>query len=166
MAEYIRNIEGISHSVTRRKLVASGVTVSDGDFVYQSGNTWTNAAIAGKRLDGTVTGGDTATLNRVYGGTTTLGDGTREVLVNIEKDAEYLVKVAGTGVGSFAAADEGSYFNLAQGTGAAQTVDYATKSATVGQLKLVRFNPGIRGTDATFGLFVIAFSNRVASASA
>lgn len=164
MAEYTRNIEGLSHSVTRRKLVANGVTVTDGDFVYQTGNTWSNAAMqtGPKRLAGTVIGGDTENLVRTYAGGTTVGDGTRQVLVNIEKDAEYLVKMAGTGSGGFSAADEGFYFNLVQGTGAAQTVDYATKSATTGQLRCLRYNPGIRGTDNTFGLFVIALNERVA----
>lgn len=159
-AEYIRNLEGNTNEATRRKPVASGVTVNEGDFVYQSTGFWTNASIAGKKLAGVVLGGDTTTLNRVYNGTATVGDGTKEVLVMIEKDAEYLCKMGGTGSGSFAIGDEGQYFNLVQGTGAAQLVDYATKSASTGSLKCIKYNPGIRGTDATYGLFVIALNDR------
>lgn len=161
MAEYLGNQEGLSHAVSRQLPVTSGVTVTDGDFVYQSGNAVTNASIAGKRLMGTVQGGNAGTLVRSGFTNTTVGDGTDKnaVLVNVEKDGRYLLKMAGTGAGSFSATDEGSYFNLTGSTGA-QTADYATKSATTGQLLLVKYNPGIRGSDATYGIFVIAQNQR------
>jgi hypothetical protein len=160
-AEYVRNLEGHSNTATRKKPVANGVTVTDGDFVYQTGGRWSNAAMqtGPKRLAGVVQGGDTENLNRVYSGpAATVGDsaGTKQVLVAIEKDAEYLVKANATVL----EADEGSYFNLVQGTGTAQQVDYATKSATTGQLRLLKAAPGIRGTDATYGVFVIALNER------
>lgn len=155
MAEYLGRDEGHTNSVTREYAVASGATVYDGEFVYLSSGRVTSASIAGKKLLGTVVGGDTGKLDRSYSGSAT-GDagGTVKVLVNIERDARYLIK--GDQVGTtLAVTHEGTYFDLVGNPGA-QLVDTSTTSATAGQLVLIKFNPGIRGTDASYGIYRIA----------
>lgn len=155
MAEYLGRDEGHTNSVTREYPVASGVTVTDGDFVYLTAGRVSNASIAGKRLLGQVVGGDTQNLDRAYG-LTAVGNagGTVKVLVNIERDARYLID--GDNVGTtLAVTHEGTYFDLTGNTGA-QLVDTSTTSATAGQLVLIKFNPGIRGTDSSWGVYRIA----------
>jgi len=155
MAEYLGRDQGNTNSVTRRYAVASGVTVYDGEFVYLDSGRVTSASIAGKRLLGTVVGGNTEDLDRSYSATAT-GDagGTVKVLVNVERDARYLVK--GDNVGTtLAATHVGQYFDLI-GNAGAQLVDTSTASATSGQLQLIEFNPGIRSTGSTYGIYVIA----------
>lgn len=158
-SEYTGRDEGNTNSVTREYAVASGVTVNDGDFVYLDSNgRISNASITGKRLLGTVVGGATGAAlatNRTYTPAST-GDagGTVTVLVNIERDARYLLKNDNVGT-TFAVTHVGKYFDLTGATNA-QLVDTSTASATTGQLYCVSFNPGIRGTDATYGLFRLA----------
>lgn len=162
MAEYTGRDEGHSNSVTREYAVADGATVYDGDFVYLTGGRVTSAAIAGKRLLGTVVGGDTQNLRRANSGST-LGDaaGTTKVLVNIERDARYLVK--GDQVGTtLAEAHVGTYFDLVGNPGS-QLVDTST-TGTTGQLVLIKFNPGIRGTDSSYGIYRVA-ENQLADAN-
>ena len=155
MAEYLGRDEGHTNGVTREYAVANGATVYDGEFVYLSAGRVTSASIAGKRLLGTVVGGDNANLDRSYTGSATgNAGGTVKVLVNIERDARYLI--AGDNVGTtLAATHEGTYFDLTGNPGA-QLVDTSTTSATSGQLILDKFNPGIRGTGATYGIYRIA----------
>lgn len=162
MAEYTGRDEGHSNSVTREYAVANGATVYDGEFVYLTGGRVTSAAIAGKRLLGTVVGGDTQEFRRSNTNSATgNADGTVKVLVNIERDARYLVK--GDQVGTtLAESHEGTYFDLI-GNAGAQLVDTST-TGTTGQLVLIKFNPGIRGTDASYGLFRIA-ENQLADAN-
>ena len=153
MAEYLGRDEGHTNSVTRKYPVVSGDTVYDGDFVFLSGNGVTSDAVAGERLLGTVVGGDTEDLDRGYSGSA-LGDGTVEVLVNIERDARYLIK--GDNVGTtLAATHVGQYFDLV-GLAGSQLVDTSSVSGTDGQLVLIEFNPGIRGTDDTYGIYRVA----------
>lgn len=155
MAEYLGRDQGNTNSVTREYAVANSATVYDGEFVYLSGDTVTSASIAGKRLLGTVVGGDTRNLDRSYSGSATGNSGgTVKVLVNVERDARYLIK--GDNVGTtLAATHVGQYFDLTGNPGS-QLVDTSTVSATTGQLQLIKFNPGIRGTDNTYGVYVIA----------
>jgi len=155
MAEYLGRDQGNTNSVTREYPVASGVTVYDGEFVYLSSGRVTSASIAGKRLLGTVVGADNADLDRSYEASATGDtDGTVKVLVNVERDARYLVK--GDNVGTtLAVTHEGQYFDLT-GNAGSQLVDTSTASATTGQLQLIKFNPGVRGTDATYGVYVMA----------
>ena len=155
MAEYLGRDEGNTNSVTRKYPVANSTTVYDGEFVYLSAGRVTSASIAGKKLLGTVVGGDTTKLDRSYSGSAT-GDagGTVKVLVNIERDARYLIK--GDQVGTtLAVTHEGTYFDLVGNPGS-QLVDTSTTNATTGQLVLIKFNPGIRGTDASYGIYRIA----------
>lgn len=153
--EYIGREAGGTNSATRKYAVADGATVYDGEFVYLSAGRVTSASIAGKRLLGTVVGGDTANLKRSYSASA-LGDtaGTVEVLVNVERDARYLMKSDQVGT-TLAVTHEGTYFDLVGNPGS-QLIDSSTTSATTGQMLLLRFNPGIRGTDSTYGIFVMA----------
>ncbi len=155
MAEYLGRDQGNTNSVTRRYPVASAAVVYDGEFVYLSAGRVTSASIAGKKLLGTVVGGDTENMDRRYSGSAT-GDagGTVKVLVNVERDARYLIK--GDQVGTtLAVTHEGTYFDLVGNPGS-QLVDTSTTSATTGQLLLIQFNPGIRGTDASYGIYTMA----------
>lgn len=153
--QYMGRDQGHTNGVTRKYAVASGATVYDGEFVYLSSGRVTSASIAGKRLLGTVVGGDTEDLDRSYSGSAT-GDagGTVQVLVNVERDARYLCKADNVGT-TLAATHEGTYFDLVGNPGS-QLVDSSSTSATTGQLLLIKFNPGVRGTDDTYGIFTMA----------
>lgn len=153
--EYLGRDQGNTNSVTREYTVASGATVYAGEAVYLDGGFVTSASIAGKRILGTVVGGDTQDLKRSYSGSAT-GDagGTVKVLVNIERDARYLMKADNVGT-TLAVTHEGTYFDLVGNPGS-QLVDSSSTSATSGQLVLIKFNPGIRGTDGTYGIFCIS----------
>lgn len=158
--EYIGREQGHTNGVCRKYAVANGATVYDGEFVYLSAGRVTSASIAGKKLFGTVVGGDTANLKRSYSGSAT-GDsaGTVEVLVNVERDARYLMKSDQIGT-SLSASLEGTYFDLIGNPGS-QLIDSSTTNATTGQMLLLRFNPGIRGTDNTYGIFVMAENQHI-----
>lgn len=115
-AEYIGREDGGSNSASRKVAVASGVTVTSGDFVTLSSGKVTTTSISKKRLLGFVMGGDTENIARSKrvantGVKTALGNagGTVKVLVNQEPSAKYLVQMAS---GNAAATDEGKYFNL------------------------------------------------------
>lgn len=152
--QYLGRDEGHTNGVTREYAVADGVTVYDGEFVFLVDGRVSSASIAGKALIGTVSGGDTQDLDRSYSGSAT-GDsaGTVKVLVNIERDARYLVK-GDNDTTTLAEAHVDSYFDLI-GNAGSQLVDTSTVSTT-GQLQLIKFNPGIRGTDSSYGIYRIA----------
>lgn len=159
-AEYIGCEDGGSNSATREVAVASGVTVTSGDFVTLASGRATSASIAKKRLLGVVLGGDTRKIARSQrvantGVKTATGNagGTVKVLVNEEPSAKYLLKFAS---GTASASDEGKYFNLEGATGSQLVTNTAV--ADLGQLVLVKANPGIRGTDNTYGIFRVADS--------
>lgn len=155
LTEYLGRDEGHTNNVTREYAVANGATVYDGEHVYLSGDRVTSASIAGKRLLGTVVGGDTQNLDRSYSGSATgNAGGTVKVLVNIERDARYLMKSDNVGT-TLAASHVGQYFDLVGNPGS-QLIDSSTVSATSGQMVLIQFNPGIRGTDSTYGIFRMA----------
>ena len=152
--EYLGRDEGHTNSATREYPVTSGATVYDGEFVTIVDGRVDSESIAGKALIGTVVGGDTQNLKRSYSGSATgNAGGTVKVLVNIERDARYLIK--GDNVGTtLAVTHEDSYFDLT-GSAGSQLVDTSTVSTT-GQLQLIKFNPGIRGTDSSYGIYRIA----------
>jgi hypothetical protein len=153
--EYLGRAEGNTNSATAEYPVTSGDTVYDGEAVYLSGGRVTSASIAGKRILGFVVGGDTQNLKRSYSGSATgNAGGTVKVLVNIERDARYLMKADNVGT-TLAVTHEGTYFDLVGNPGS-QLVDSSTTLATSGQLVLIKFNPGIRGTGSTYGIFRIA----------
>lgn len=125
--------------------VASGVTVTAGDFVYWSSGRVTSASITGARLigqaDTTVTGN---------------AGGTNKVMVNVTPNAKYLVKNDNIGT-TFGVTHVGQYFDLIGATGA-QLIDTSTVSATTNTMYCIAFQPNISpfANDATYGLFLIA----------
>ena len=144
--EYIGRAEGGTNSVTSEKPITNGTTLTDGDLVALTNG---RLVLATTQVLGQITGGSTKLTSKVSPLT---GDaaGTVKVLVNIERDARYLMKCSA----AVATTDEGNYFNLTAGsTTGNQTVDVASKSATAGVLYLETANPGIRGTDNTYGIF-------------
>lgn len=155
-AKHVGNIAGQINGVTREYAVVSGATVYEGEFVYLDGTTGrvTSASIPGVRLLGTVVGADNGNLDRAYSASATgNAGGTVKVLVNIDKDALYLLK-NDNAVTTFAVTHVGTYFDLVGNPGS-QLVDTSTTSTT-GQLVCVGYAPLIRGTDTTYGLFKIA----------
>lgn len=157
-ADYMGREDGGSNSATREVAVASGATVTSGDFVTLAGGRVTAASIAKKRILGVVLGGDTVNIGRSKrlantGVKTATGnvDGTVKVIVNQEPSARYLLKMAS---GNAAKADEGKYFNLEGATGAQLVTN--TADPALGQLILIKAAPLIRGTDATYGVFRVA----------
>lgn len=159
MAEYVKNHRGYTNSVSVEKPVADGVTIEDGDFVYDSSGRITNASIAGQRLLGVARVGDSADLDRSYSSSVT-GDtaGDVKVLVNVEPEAVYLVDTD-EGTGTFDVNSEGKYFDLEVNSGV-QEVNIESQSATDGQLYCHKHDPGIRGKGSTYGLFSIAEPQR------
>lgn len=154
-AQLVGNIAGRINGVTREYAVTSGHTVYAGEFVFLDSNgRVTSNSIAGVRLLGTVVGGNNGDLDRAYAASATgNAGGTVKVLVNIDKDALYLLKNDNVAT-TFAVTHVGTYFDLT-GSAGSQLVDTSTTSTT-GQLVCVGYNPAIRGTDSTYGLFRIA----------
>lgn len=139
--------QGLSNFATEKRIVASGVTVTDGDFVkLLAGGTVSGATIGTGKLYGVVQGSDTNNLvSRTFRNTAVgTAGGTVEVLCEIVDGNRYLLPVSA----ALASDAEGQYYNLTGATGV-QKVDNASKSATVGQLVCRR-----RIADAT-GAFLI-----------
>jgi len=164
-AEYINREDAQSNSATRTEAVESGVTVFNRDFVgYGANGRLTSAGIASLKLLGMVMGGDTQLIGRsqrTAAGSTISATGNAagkvKVLVNIENEAEYLLKASGALTQTLV----GSTFNL-QGNAGSQLITAtpaASGAAGTGQFELVRLANGIRGTDNTFGVFRIRRSN-------
>lgn len=151
---------GHSNNVTREYAVTNGSTVYDREFVYLDTNgRVTSDSIAGVRLLGTVVGGDSKGLNRSYSASATgNAAGTVKVLVNIHREERYLMKNDNVGT-TFAATHVGKSFDLIGNPGS-QLVDTSTVTAGSGQLVCLEYNPGIRDTDATYGIFGIAENQR------
>lgn len=137
------DMEGDTNYATYAFVVANGVTVTAGDFVYFSSGTITSASIGGQLLAGMVL--ETATGNAA---------GTVKALVVVDPDVRYLLKNDNL-VTTFASTHVGSKFDLIGATGA-QLVDTST-TGTSGQLVCLEYNPVIDpvSTDTTYGIFKI-----------
>jgi len=138
--------------VTKEYPVASGVTVTDGDFVYLTSGRVTNASIDGKTLLGIVHGGQSNDPSNVANTQTATGDagGTVKVLVHVDPTNKYVVtsdQVAST----LAITDVGQNFDVTGATGA-QLLDVSTRSATTNQLEVIQF--GYKG-DLTKAVVII-----------
>lgn len=157
-AEYINREDAQSNSATREVAVANGVTVFNRDFVGYASGRVTSASIATvKPLLGMVMGGDTRLIGRSQRtaagnviSTTGDANGTKKVLVNIENEAEYLLKASAT----LTASQVGATFNL-QGNAGSQLINATADAEGDGQFELVRLANGMRGTDGTYGVFRI-----------
>lgn len=141
------NIDGGSNFAQYNFPVASGVTVTAGDFVYFASGRITSATIAGARPIGMVT--ETAAGN---------ASGSVSANVVIADDVRYLLKNDNL-VTTFAASHVGTYFDLIGATGA-QLVDTSTTSATLGTVLCLEYNPQIDPvkTDLTYGVFILVNS--------
>lgn len=107
----IGRIDGHTNYASKDFVVASGVTINAGDFVYFSSGTVTNATVNGARVVGMAEG--TAIGNAT---------GTVTVTVCIDPNMRYLIKSTTTlAITNGTNADIGQYFDLAGATGA-QTV--------------------------------------------
>jgi hypothetical protein len=123
--------------------VASGVTVTAGDFVYFTSGRITSATIAGALAIGMVL--ETATGDAA---------GTVKASVCIDPLMRYLLQNDNL-VTTFAATHVGTKFDLIGATGA-QLVDTSTTSTT-GQLLCLEYNPQIDPvkSDTTYGVFLL-----------
>lgn len=142
------NIDGGTNFAQYSFPVASGVTVTVGDFVYFASGRLSSATITGdSRPIGMVT--ETATGNAA---------GTVKASVIIDDDVKYLLQQDNIGT-TFAASHVGQYFDLTGATGA-QLVDTSTASTTTGILLCLEYNPAIDpvASDATYGIFLLVES--------
>ena len=138
MPDLIGSATGGFNGVTKEYPVASGVTVTSGDFVYLTAGRVTSATVAGATLLGMVLGGQSNDPSNVANTQTAAGDadGTVKVLVHVDPDNKYVVtsdEVAAT----LAASDIGKAFDLIGATGA-QLLDVSTGSTTTGTLEVVQ----------------------------
>lgn len=145
MAAYNRflgNIDGKSNAVTMSLPVASGVTVTAGDFVYFASGRISSATITGDvRLIGQVQ--ETATGN---------AGGTVKALVVVDTEAKFLCPASS----ALAATNVGQYFDLTGATGVQQVL-VSSASNTTGVMVMLEYNPQIDPvrTDTTYGVFKI-----------
>lgn len=154
MPELIGQATSGFSGVTKEYPVASGVTVTDGDFVYLTGGRVTSASIAGVTLLGIVHGGQSndpsnVTVTNPMVATGNAG-GTVKVLVNIDPNNKYLVTSDEVGA-NLAATDLGKTFDVVGATGA-QLLDVSTGSTTTNQLEAIQI--GYKG-DATRAIVII-----------
>lgn len=138
------DIQGNFNQATYGLPVASGVTVTQGDFVYFSNGRITSATVAGARMVGMAM--ETATGN---------AGGTVSALTAIDPQFRYLLQNDNIGT-TFAATHVGQYFDLIGATGA-QLVDTSTVSTTLGTVICLEYNPQIDPvkTDTTYGVFML-----------
>lgn len=140
-------VDGHTNYATQELIVASGVTVNEGDFVYFDGSgRITNASIGGKQLIGMALQTATGTSGSV------------KCLVCIDANMRYLVDNDNIGT-TFAVTDVGQRYDLI-GAAGAQLVDTSSESATTGQLVCLEYNPQVDPitTDTSWGVFKIAES--------
>lgn len=153
----IGRIDGHTNYASQSFVVASGVTINAGDFVYfTTSGTVTNATVNGARLVGMAEG--TAVGNST---------GTVTVLVCIDRNMRYLIKSTTAltiSNGTVATDGIGTYYDIA-GTTGAQTVSYT--GTTLGAFVLIAA-PGMTGFPQTglsglpsgsyYGVFVLVNS--------
>jgi|ERR1035437_460802 hypothetical protein len=152
----IGRIDGHTNYASADFVVASGVTINAGDFVYFASGVVTNATVSQARLvgmaEGTVTGNAT---------------GTKTVTVCIDRNMKYLMKASTTfgAVTNGTSTAIGAYFDIA-GTTGAQTVTIGSLGATTGQFVCLAV-PGMTGlpslglaglTANTYGIFILISS--------
>jgi len=137
-------IDGQTNYATYEFVVTSGVTITEGDFVYFASGEITNATVAGARLVGMA-------LQTVTG----VANNSVKCLVCIDPTMRYLVDNDNDST-TFAATHVGTNFDLVGATGA-QLVD-TSSTGTSGSLICLEYNPQIDPvkTDTSWGVFMIA----------
>lgn len=143
-AQLLGRTDGNTNFSTYTLAVASGVTVTAGDFVYFASGRITSATVAGALLIGNVR--ETATGNAA---------GTVKALVCVDPEMRYLLDNDQDSA-TFAVTDVGRFFDLIGATGA-QLVDTSSGSASTGQLLCLEYNPQISPveTDTSVGIFKV-----------
>lgn len=138
-------VDGHTNYASRDFIVANGVTVNAGDFVYFSGGNITNATVTG---DFRPLGMSEATV---------VGDGTKTATVCIDPNMIYLIKASS----ALAASNVGQYFDL-QGSAGAQVINQGSADNTSGAFICLDVwttsratNFGIQGLSTLYGLFKI-----------
>lgn len=153
----IGRIDGHTNYASMDFVVANGVTINAGDFVYFATGAVTNATVSGARLVGMAEG--TAVGNST---------GTVTVTVCVDRNMKYLLKGASTftAVTNGTSAAIGTYYDISGSTGAQSITSGGTGSATTGQFVLVALpgmtgfpNLGLQGLAAnSYGVFVLISS--------
>jgi len=130
----IGRIDGHTNYASQDFVVANGVTVNAGDFVYFSSGAVTNASVSGARLVGMAEG--TATGNST---------GTVTITVCIDRNMKYLLKGASvfSTVSNGVSTSVGQYYDISGATGA-QTITTSSAGATTGQFVCLAV-PGVTG---------------------
>jgi len=146
-------MDGHTAFATKEYPVANGVTVTNGDFVYFSSGTVTNASVNGARLVGMAQG-------TVVGNSS----GTNTVLVIVDPFMRYLMKsTTSLTISNNTNSNIGQYFDITGATGA-QTV--SNTGTTLGAFLLLDVpgtttfpNTGLNiPSSTTVGLFVLVNS--------
>lgn len=138
-------LDGNTNFATHEFVVATGVTVNEGDFVYTDGDgEITNASIGGQRLVGMAL-------------QTVAGDDALKCLVCVDPLMRYLIDNDNDGT-TFSAAHVLDNFDLI-GAAGAQLVD-TSSTGTTGQLLCLEYNPQIDPvkTDTSWGVYVVSES--------
>lgn len=152
----IGRIDGHTNYASMDFVVASGVTVNAGDFVYFTGGTVTNATVSGARLVGMAEGKAVGTAT-----------GTVTVTVVVDRNMKYLLKgaTAFASVSNGISTSVGQYYDISGVTGA-QTITTSGGGATTGQFVCVAVpgttgfpSLGIQGLTANlYGVFLLVSS--------
>lgn len=142
----IGRLDGHTNYASRDFVVANGVTVNAGDFVYFTAGTVSNATVTG----------DSRPIGMAEG--TVVGDGTKTVTVCIDPMMLYLLK---SSTGTFATTDVGQYYDFAN----ANQVLVSSKSTTTGVLILLASGAqtqaitGLQGVNtSSYGIFKLVES--------
>lgn len=152
----IGRIDGHTNYASQDFVVASGVTITNGDFVYFTSGTVTNATVSGARLVGMAEGTATGTAT-----------GTVTVTVCIDRNMKYLLKgaTAFASVSNGTSTSVGQYYDIA-GTTGLQTITTSGGGATTGQFVCIAVpgttgfpSLGLQGLTANlYGVFVLVSS--------
>lgn len=155
----IGRIDGHTNYASASFVVANGVTINAGDFVYFNGTNGniTNATVSQARLLGMAEGTATGTAT-----------GTVTVMVCIDRNMRYLLKgaTAFSTVSNGVSTSVGQYYDIS-GTTGAQTITTSSAGTTTGQFLCIGVpgmnglpNLGITGLTANlYGIFVLISSS-------
>jgi len=143
-SQLLGRADGNTNYSTQPIAVASGVTVTKGDFVYFASGFLSSASVLGKKLIGMAL--ETATGNAA---------GTVKALVCVDPTMRYLID--GDEIGqALGTSLRGTYFDIDGATGA-QLID-TSSTTTAAQFLLLENNPQVDPvrTDTSVGTYVIA----------